>query len=92
MTQLEPLQVTMDEAVVLTRISRRTLDEMITRGRLASNKIGRRRYIPMSEIRRLTLATVGGSEHPMASAVAGSVAGAASDSREENQQNQHVIT
>ena len=50
---IDPLLVTMDEACRLLSMSRRTLDRMRSENRLATRKIGARRYVPMAEVRRI---------------------------------------
>lgn len=91
MSQLEPLQVTMAEAARLLSISRRTLDDWRRDGLIATRKIGRLRFVPMSELRRLTMAPVGNVERASAEPVAGDVSGQSDGPLRNIAENQRVI-
>jgi len=91
MSQLEPLQVTMAEAARLLSISRRTLDDWRRDGLIATRKIGRLRFVPMSELRRLTMAPVGNDARASAEPVAGGVAGQSEETIRNIEADQRVI-
>lgn len=54
MSTIEPLMVTMEVASALTSIPMGTLREMTADGRILSTKVGKRRYVYTTEIKRLT--------------------------------------
>lgn len=51
-----PSLLTVDEVARTFRVSRRTVDRWLRRGRIGSCKIGGRRLVPSSEVARLAAA------------------------------------
>jgi hypothetical protein len=80
----------MSEAARLLSLSERKMALMCAKGEIASRKIGSRRYVPMSEVRRFALASLGTGAHQPAPSVAGLVAGSVSEGEEETQEDRAV--